>query len=125
LLSFEEGVEVVGDAVIIFAVHDAVDQRLERPRITKDTLSDGIEGILERLGNLELAIAMSVSQIFDLLREMTEEKGLLTKLSDRDTHADPDRHTLSSPISWAISMLAPSTVAMLGAMSAKLSLWPN
>lgn len=81
LLSLDERVKVVGDAVVVLSVDNAVDERLEGSGIAKDALSDSIEGLLQRLRDLEVAVSVSMSQILNLLGEMAEEEGLLDSFS--------------------------------------------
>lgn len=68
---------LIGNAVVIPAINDARDERLERSRVTKDTLADSIERLLQRSRELEVSITVFVAQTFNLIRQMPKEEDLV------------------------------------------------
>lgn len=89
LLGLEERLEVIGETVVVSAVNDAVDQRLEGGGLPEDALSNGIDGLLERVWNFDAAEAVRVSEIVNLVRSVSEEEDIVVAdlLGDLDVGA--------------------------------------
>ena len=85
-MRLDVAVEVVGHEVVVALVDDGVAQRAEAVRITEFATLDGIENFGEVRVELEVAIGVGVTEVFDVLGEVTEEKdvGLADFASDLD-----------------------------------------
>ena len=67
-------VEVVGDEVVVALVDDGVAQGAEAARVAELTALDGVEHFREVGVDFEVAIGVSVAEVFDVLGEVAEEE---------------------------------------------------
>ena len=107
-MGLDVAVEVVRNEVVVAVVGDGVAQGAEAARVTEFSTLDGIENFGEVGIELEAAIGVGVTEIFDVLGEVTEEEdvgfadfagdfnvGSITRTDDQATVQD-EFHIASS-----------------------------
>lgn len=77
LLRIEVALEVIRDEVVIAVIDNGVDEGGELTRIAEHSLADGLEDLVERGVELEVAIEVVVAQVFDIFREVSKEEDVV------------------------------------------------
>lgn len=77
LLRVDVALEVVGDQVVIAMVDNAVDQSAELACIAERPVADGVKNARQLRVELEAAVEVVVTEIFDILGEITEQEDVV------------------------------------------------
>jgi len=76
-MSLEVRLEVIRDTVMVLAIGDTVQKRVEGFGVSEDSLSDSIHSLLKRLRQAEVTIVMLVSELVDGIGSVSEEEDLI------------------------------------------------
>lgn len=77
LLRGDVGVKVIGDEVVISVLLDGVRERGEIIFVAEHIVLDSVKDALELRVQLEVAVEVSVAELFDILGEIAEEEDVL------------------------------------------------
>lgn len=80
LLRIDVALEVVGDQVVVTVVNDAVHQSAELAGVAESAAAHRLEDTLELRIDLEAAVEVAVTKVFDVLGKVAEEEDIV--LSD-------------------------------------------
>ena len=77
LVCLDIAMEVIRDQVVISVVYDAVDERGELVGVAERAFANGFEYIIEIRVELKLIVEMCMTEVFDVLGQITEQENVL------------------------------------------------
>lgn len=76
-MSLAVAVEIVADQVVVTMILNSTDQGTESTLIAESTILDAVEDLDKLRVDAVVAIEMGMSEILNILREVTEEENIL------------------------------------------------